>query len=260
MKNLLIFFILGTLSSCGEVDLSKAIDESSLSEKQRSFLTEFNGNLDYQHTASSIVVKTDTEMGGEWIIIEHFLQGDTVWNKYQPMYVAYNLENYVAGNFDNWENNLNYSYSSLGDIIDLADIGNNRYEGKYGAYCGLGELSCTTVTFEDSTNFNKDLEKIGSKIEDLEVEKAREMLVNYGLSTVRAEKLGKLMVSYNKIKTKRALSGREKDFFTKELTGMSFDKASEMLVDEGYDALIDKASEVNGADPEAIKELLNEVM
>lgn len=106
----------------------------------------------------------------------------------------------------------------------------------------------------------KDLEGMGAKVEAMEVADMEDMLVNYGLSTDRAEKLGKLMVSYNSIKNKRALTAREKDVFTKELTGMSFEKATEVLVEEGYDALVEKASEVNGADPEAIKELLNEVM
>ena len=87
-----------------------------------------------------------------------------------------------------------------------------------------------------------------------------ERLINYGLSVDRASKLGKLMNSYSKIKTKRALTPREKNVFTKELTGMTFGKASSILVEEGYDVLIERASEINDVDPEAISELINEIM
>jgi len=118
----------------------------------------------------------------------------------------------------------------------------------------------TEFYFSEDSDTSKDLESMGAKSEALEVADMEDTLINYGLSAERAETLGKLMTSYSKIKNKRGLTAREKDVFTKELTGLSFDKASEVLVDEGYDALIDRASEVNGADPEALKELLNQVL
>ncbi len=261
MKILLVFLILGTLFSCGgSPDKGKAIDESLLSEKQRSFLTELNQNLGGQHKSSGIVVKIDTEMGGEWIVIEHFVRGDTVINPTKSKFVAYNLADYETGNYDIWSNNVVYSNYKLGEIINLEDIGSNRYEGKYGSYCGIGEFSCTTVTFEDSTSFHKDLEKIGSKIEEVEIKTLKNNLTNYGFSVEKTSSLAKLMISYKKIKSNRALNSREKDMFTKELTGLSFDKATSVLVEQGYDALVEKASVINGADPEAIKELLNEII
>jgi len=118
----------------------------------------------------------------------------------------------------------------------------------------------TEFYFSEDSDTSKDLESMGAKSEALEVADMEDTLINYGLSAERAETLGKLMTSYSKIKNKRGLTAREKDVFTKELTGLSFDKASEVLVDEGYDALIEKASEVNGADPEALKELLNQIL
>ena len=116
------------------------------------------------------------------------------------------------------------------------------------------------MTFSENTDSSKNLEAMGAKVEAMEVAEMEDKLINYGLSVDRAQTLGKLMNSYNKIKTKRALTSREKDVFTKELTGLSFDKASSVLVEQGYDALVEKASVVNGAHPEAIKELLNEVI
>ena len=129
-----------------------------------------------------------------------------------------------------------------------------------GALSRWGIYDRSDVVFEESSTESKDLEKIGSKVEALEVAEMEEMLVEYGMSAERSEKLGKMMTSYSKVKTKRALTSREKDVFTKELTGMSFKKASSVLVDEGYDVLIERASEINDVDPEAISELINEIL
>ena len=125
---------------------------------------------------------------------------------------------------------------------------------------GESSIECTNSPAFSCKKSTKRGTSFSAKVEAMEVAEMEDMLLNYGLSAERSAKLGKLMNSYSKIKTKRALTSREKDVFTKELTGLSFDKATSVLVDEGYDALVEKASEVNGADPEAIKELLNEVM
>ena len=98
---------------------------------------------------------------------------------------------------------------------------------------------------------------MGSKIE---VDSLKDQLLDYGFSDKKSMKIVRLANAFKSISSKRALTSREKDIFTKELTGLSFDKASSVLVDEGYDALVEKASAVNGADPEAIKELINEVL
>ena len=113
--------------------------------------------------------------------------------------------------------------------------------------------------FEESSSVEKDMEKIGAEMEAMEVAEMEEILINYGLSNERSEKLGKLMNFYRKIKTKRALNAKEKDIFTKELTGLSFDKAADQMV-EDYDGLIDRAAELNETSPEAIKELINTIM
>ena len=128
-----------------------------------------------------------------------------------------------------------------------------------------GELEVRYIgpeySFELGNNHTKDLEKIGLEFEkNIVSEISSDLVTKYGFSQDRALKLRKLVNSYKQIKNKRALTNREKDVFTKDLTGMTFDKASSVLVEIGYDALVEKASEVNGADPEAIKELLNEVM
>ena len=185
-------------------------------------------------------VKLITEAtSGSWVVVSVNDEDGDLW------YLAGDLDTISSSDFA--KTLLGQSEPPAGfNIFDVAKSGNN--------YVGEG------MTFSEDADSSKDLEVMGAKVEAMEVAAMEESLINYGLSTERAQTLGKLMNSYSKIKTKRALTSREKDVFTKELTGLSFDKASSVLVDEGYDALVEKASEVNGADPEAIKALLNEVM
>ena len=243
MRNLIIFLILGTLFSCGKSSVESIIPKSVLSEKQRSFVEEidkYNG----PYNLEPIVVKTDTEMGGEWIVIREVFLGMNFGNPDDYIY-AYNLADYTPGSFKDFMD----LFRSPGHMIEINvdHLGDNRFEGN-----GL--------IFESTENLSKDLEKAGAQMEAMQAAEMKDMLVNYGLSSDRAEKLGKMMNSYSKIKNKRGLTSREKDVFTKELTGMSFDSATSVLVEEGYDALVEKASDINGIDPEAVKELLNEVM
>ena len=172
----------------------------------------------------------------------------------------------IMGKYVGDPDSLIFSYSNFNGTESWLEYANESgYWSLYatGSYYNNGSwyyLGANGNYYSEKSDTTKDLESAGAKVEAMEVAELEDILVNYGLSTERASKLGKLMNSYSKIKTKRALTSREKDVFTKELTGLSFDKASSVLVDEGYDALVEKASEVNGADPEAIKELLNEVM
>ena len=94
----------------------------------------------------------------------------------------------------------------------------------------------------------KDLENLASAIET-------EELTRYGLST----KTAKMVKNLAKTAGNRALTAREKDMFSKELLGLSFNKAAEMMV-EDYDGLIEKAAELNETSPEAVKELINNIL
>ncbi len=110
--------------------------------------------------------------------------------------------------------------------------------------------------FTEGRESSKDLEFLGSRIESTEVESIKENLLSYGLSVERTEKLAKLFISYQKISNKRALNVLEKDLFSQELLGMTFDDAAKEMV-ENYDGLIETAAEKNGTGPEAIKELVS---
>ena len=260
-KLFLVFFILTTLLSCGGAsapEIDGAISEDSLTGKQLAFLKELdelNGESD------TYIYKTDTDQDGEWIIVRTIQKSGSSYN---DSYRAFDLRYYEQGkfieNFQQWSDSDPDSHP-LGNWAD-ANIanGDNMYEVVRGTnWCNVTN-TCTTYSFENSITSSKDLEKLGSKVEAIEVAKIEETLIGYGLSNEKAFKLGSLMNSYSKIKTARALTSREKDVFTKELTGLKFDQASELLVSVGYDALIEKAAMINEADPEAIKELINQIL
>lgn len=114
--------------------------------------------------------------------------------------------------------------------------------------------------FSENGAAKKDLEALGASIESAKIEDIKDNLYNYGFSSERAEKLSRLLSSYRKIQNKRGLNERERNYFTNEVLGISFKEASEALVGDGLDSLIEKASEKNETDPEAIKELIEEIM
>jgi hypothetical protein len=113
--------------------------------------------------------------------------------------------------------------------------------------------------FEETSAGSKDLEGAGAKMEKMETSSVKEMLSSYGFSVERTERLSSLLISYKKISSKRALNTFEKDMFTKELTGLTFEAASKELVNN-YEGLIEKAAERNGIDPEAVKEVILQVL
>ena len=100
---------------------------------------------------------------------------------------------------------------------------------------------------------------MGANVEKMQVNALKETLVSYGLSEERTEKIAQLAVAYKKVSSQRALNGKEKDIFTKELLGLSFDQASKEMV-EDYNGLISKAASKNGISPEAIKEIMGSVL
>ncbi len=250
-----------------------AVSESEFSDIYSKSFTIGSGN----DTTIIRFVKIDTERTeGDWIVVSAYdlyhheyvfrsiniadisssdlasILAGTLETPPQGWQVTYNRVIGVAGSGNDGD-----SYSSI-----PSDIHNRRFQGFFLEDWAGNEvdISGPKWIFSQDTDSSKNLEAMGAKIEALEVAEMEDTLINYGLSTERSQKLGKLMVSYKKVKTKRGLTSREKDVFTKELTGMTFKKASETLVQEGYDALVEKASDINGIDPEAVKELLNEVM
>ena len=113
---------------------------------------------------------------------------------------------------------------------------------------GIDDITTDDFYFSEDIDSTKDLETIAATVEAQDLEQ-------YGLST----KTAKMVKTLAKTAGKRALTAREKDMFAKELIGMSFDKAAEMMV-EDYEGLIERAAELNETSPEVIKELINTIM
>ena len=126
-------------------------------------------------------------------------------------------------------------------------------------YNGDDYVTVGGVVLEETQSNSKDLEKLGANIEAVEVESIKDKLLSYGLSNDRTEKVARLANSYKKILNKRGLNSREKNMFTKELLGLSFDEAAAEMV-EDYEGLIERAADRNETSPEAIKELINTMM
>jgi Collagen triple helix repeat (20 copies) len=146
----------------------------------------------------------------------------------------------------------NYNINDGTGAVDLGQVylAPAGYGNYYYRYSGTD-----TFYYETENDSFKDVESMGSKIESAEVETVKENLLQYGLSVERTEKLSKLLVSYKSISNKRALNASEKDVFTKELLGMTFDKAAKKMV-EDYEGLMEAAADKNGTSPEAVKELV----
>ncbi|TDJ07998.1 MAG: hypothetical protein E2O68_02790 [Deltaproteobacteria bacterium] len=270
MQKLLTFLFLITLVSCGGAD--KGIDQrvgvpginlgnSAQEQKALQFIKEFNDTnsttVNGERPAYSEVVKAFTNEGGEWIVVKHLhrYQGET-----RAYYYSYNLAAYTPGNLEDIF--MSIRFEGFDDYILVDHIGNNMFDSGPMAYWSETEGNWIEKRwiFENDETSGKDLEKLGSKVQDIKTQELKDSLIAYGMSEDKVAKIAKLSTAYKSIKNKRALTAKEKDVFTKELTGLSFDKASSVLVDEGYEALVEKASEVNSMDPEAIKELLNNLM
>jgi len=189
----------------------------------------------YNAANENLLIYKDTDSGKYYLVdTSSFNVNDASWNG-MGSYVNNNqTEIFLVGNMNGGYLGLSYPYYKSAD--------------------GL------TVYYEDNTETPKDLESISAQAEATEVEAVKENLVNYGLSVERSEELSSLLNSYRKIKNKRGLNESEKDFFTEEVLGLNFKNATETLAEEGLDSLVDQAADFNQADPEAVRELINEMM
>ena len=123
------------------------------------------------------------------------------------------------------------------------------------------------MVFEDGTSDKKDLEKIAAEMEGAEVSEIAENLVaKFGLSEVRATEVAKLQNAYSKISSKRSLTQKDQDTFTKELLGSDYASAQAALEShlngdsDKMEELLEKAAEINGTTPEHMTEILGDVL
>ena len=276
MKAIIAILVLTLAVSCGGSKQSVGLEGLELGTsgqevKIQNFLTEYD-EWDDTDFMPSEVVKIDTEKGGNWIVVKHTYSGTSPFEGDRAWYVAYNMDAYSPGNIDNFVHGSvdGFSGAVSSDVYPKDLYAENivfvpSWDAFYssgssesmGTYTPIEEEDRNLWVFETTGSNNKDLEKMGAKIEGIQVEGLQNTLMYYGLSETRSHNMAKLAVTYNKITQKRSLNDREKDHFAQALLGMSFYKASSILVNEGHDALIDQAVEKHDLSPEAVKEILN---
>ncbi len=109
----------------------------------------------------------------------------------------------------------------------------------------------------------KDLEQRGANREAAEREGIRNSMVeNFGLSYERAEEVSNLLYNYQRIKSRRSLTFKERDILSRKLIGVSYKKAEKALKDhiqgnaQGLEELVEQAAEINNTTPEHVQELI----
>ena len=276
MKALFSLFVLTLVISCGGSKESVGIPGIALGGSDRDvkiqkFLEEY-GAYDDSSSMPSEAVKIETEKGGFWVVVKHVYDGTSPFEGDRPLYVAYNLEGYEPGDMENFiygsvdgftgaVSSDVYPEDLYADEIVFVPSWDAYYSSgsndSLGTYIPIEEGERNLWVFETSGMSSKDLEKMGSNSEKIQIDGLEDGLLFLGFSEDKSRNLAKLAVAYNKIKQKRALSNWEKDRFSKALLGVSFNKASKILVEEGKDSLVEQAVKLHNTTPEAIEEILN---
>jgi len=118
--------------------------------------------------------------------------------------------------------------------------------------------------FSENFSAPKDLELMGSRVEDSNANQLGEKLsADYGLSEERGQEIAKTISAYNKLVSKRALTLSEKNQFSNSLLGVDY-QAAESGVRSGdteeFDALMERAAETNGTTPEQVSAIIKDMV
>ena len=142
--------------------------------------------------------------------------------------------------------------------IYISDLNYSKIDKKF--YDDNSEL------FSEVETSLKDLESFGARMEDSIAEGLGEKLTDlYGLSAERGKSVAKTIKSFKKLSSKRSLTEREKNNFSKELLGVEYAKAEDAFLNlkggsiESFNNLLDTAADVNGTSPEQVSAIINEL-
>ncbi|MFZ8933056.1 MAG: hypothetical protein ACO20H_05810 [Bacteriovoracaceae bacterium] len=107
----------------------------------------------------------------------------------------------------------------------------------------------------------KDLEKVGAVLEANKRNRVKKGLVlKYGLSAESSESISTLLFHFQKIQSRRSLTKRELDHFSKKLLGVDVKDFREASLDSELSSdLIEKVSQVHQTTPEVIVDILFEL-
>lgn len=167
---------------------------------------------------------------------------------------------YVAYDYADFSKGMNYS-SYLASNPPYHNLRPDAYNDLFyfDGYNG-------TIVFEETDASSKDLEKVGAFIEAANVSRAGENLAaEFGLSEDRGLEIAKLANNWAKISRKRAMTSADADLFAKEVVGASLSEITNAYEnaaegnESGVESFLDKAAKKNGASPEQMGEIIDEL-
>ena len=265
LLSLITLVALLTFVSCGKPNDPKQIGPESLTAKQNQFITELENAKGF---ITPVVVKTDTEQGGEWIVVKNYSHGDGLFRPVYSDQIAYNLSYYKEGEIGTFLDHGLYRGNGTGTPNDeygmyVENSGNNNYVVEY--WTGT-EGPPLEVTFEEASSEIKDLEKLGNQIQEKKVQELINNLSAYGLSDERAASVAKITYSFKKIQNKRSLSDKEMNIYTQKVLGVDYTAGKKALEKHiqgdsaDMEAMMERAADMNGTSPEAVTELMGEYL
>ncbi len=189
------------------------------------------------------LVKPQTNEYGGWIVVDYYNKG-----KFSHSY-ALNVD---------WFEKSEYP-STLGYYEWWNDTGIEvEYNQNDGLYHGGG------YKFEETKYSQKDLEKVGQKIEQVNLTKiSSHLLSDYGLSENRSLKIAKVVQNWKKNSKLRNMTDRDAQVLFKKIVGFDFKKSVKALKakyegdSDELEKLFEESGNFNGTDPENIRFIFN---
>lgn len=251
MKTILIL-LLALLISCGRGELSKDFIQSlSKSTGQNYRVVKYNGNYPNE----------------DYIVIQ---------NQSTNEFYAINIKDFEKSN----QSASDYFYQNLSTnkVVSIVRV-DSRQQIVYQSYYVDGHIQYYPVltTFVDYYGDNgmifdlneameKDLEKIGASIENVNIQKLSKSLVNqYGFSMQRAREISFLKLNYDRMSKLRRISQNDKEVFFRKLTGLELTSAQKALEDsfsgnrQNLEKILRDSSEFNKVSPEALRSLIGDM-
>lgn len=151
---------------------------------------------------------------------------------------------------DNEVSVMNYEYVYKLDGISTNDY--YRLWDKYDFSLGFAAI--------------KDVELLGGR-EQIEIKGLikESVMEKFGLSESRATEVSQLIFAFNHMRNKRSLTVKDYNLLSQKLLGFNYDVGKKALEEhiqgnpDELESLIDQASELNGVDPEDMKEIISDL-
>lgn len=267
MKKLLSFCLLAStlvFVGCNEVNNSIARTHlQEILESHKGACSEaLIGNKSINRCdIDNYLVVVETAEGADRVVLKRWVGGDLggitgTWKYYGVDFSAQDYEDYLVAD------------DKLGFLLGILMEGYQKYG--YLQYEPADDRfffennNDVWELFSESVASIKDLELMGSKVEDQNAVTLGEKLsAQYGLSNERGQVVAKTLAAYNKLASKRSLTPVEKDQFSNSLLGVDY-KTAERGVKSGdaneLQALMEQAAKTNGTTPEAVSAIIKDMV